>query len=403
MVESGFEKQHLQRFREQLLAWYRSHHRPLPWRTTRDPYRIWVSEVMLQQTQVRTVLEYYPRFLARFPTLAALAAAPLDAVLKAWEGLGYYGRARNFHRAAGLVMEQYGGCIPEDPEQFIRLPGVGEYTCAAVLSFSFGLALPVLDGNVKRVLARLVALPHPTHKAAGSRILKMLAKQLLDPRDPARFNQAMMELGSLICTPTAPECNHCPVRSTCRAAHLGRPENFPRTPARKRIPTVPVAVAVVRRNSQVLITRRKEEGLLGGLWEFPGGKLKPGEAPEEACLRELHEETGIQARVECHLARVKHAYSHFKIAMDVYLCHYLEGEVQLNGPVDFRWIRLDELSAFAFPKANHKFFPALRAALAPTSRPNTAGNGPATQPSTAAQGGESRPTRCSNSEPPPGC
>ncbi len=319
---------------------------------------------MLQQTQVRTVIPYYTSFLRRFPDIRALARADEDAVLKAWEGLGYYARARNLHRAAGMVVREHGGVVPDDPAAFRRLPGAGEYITAAVQSIAFGRALPVVDGNVRRVIARLLALDAPPASAAGRRAVSHAAGVLLSPRRPGDHNQAMMELGATVCRPRAPRCAECPLRRHCRAFASGTPEAWPRRSPRRAVARRRVAVGVVVRRGRLLITRRDSRGLLGGLWEFPGGGIRDGESPEAACAREILEETGLRVHVGRHVARVRHAYSHLHVEIDVFLCRAPRGRVRLRGPVDHRWVRPDELDDFAFPTANRKFFPRLREALA---------------------------------------
>ena len=346
---------HIEQFQKRLIEWYRRHHRRLPWRETDDPYRIWISEVMLQQTQVQTVLPYYQKFLLLFPHVKQLADADLQKVLKAWEGLGYYARARNMHRAAKILVEQTAGKLPENWASVRALPGVGDYIAAAILSLAFNQPYAVVDGNVKRVLARLYEIGDPINKSSSYKIFKETAGRLLDHRHPGIFNQAMMELGATICKPGKPECNGCPVCSLCHANQAGNVDKFPK---RIKIPKTPlhhIAVGVVYKNNHMLITRRKFEGLLGGLWEFPGGKVRKHETPESACVREIKEEVNLGVAVAGHIAQVKHAYTHFKILMDVFSCRYVAGDVKLNGPIDFRWIVRREIELYPFPKANHKF------------------------------------------------
>jgi A/G-specific adenine glycosylase len=348
------------RFRRRLAGWYAANKRDLPWRKTTDPYGIWVSEVMLQQTQVATVISYYHHFLHRFPSIHDLARADLQEVLKSWEGLGYYGRARNLHKAAGIVIQQYQGIIPDRWEDFRRLPGVGDYIAAAVLSMAFERPYPVMDGNVKRVLSRLLLLQDPVNQSASTKRFREAAAQFLDRRRPGEFNQAMMELGALVCRPQQPLCSACPVHDLCLAYQAGRVTEFPKKVKKGPTPQYPIVIGVVFRNGKVLITRRKPEGLLGGLWEFPGGKIREGEPPEVACMRELKEEVNLMVAVDSYLCRVRHAYTHFRIVMDIFCCSYTSGRVRLNGPVDHRWIRLDQLGGYPFPRANHKFMPQLR-------------------------------------------
>ncbi|MEJ2657662.1 MAG: A/G-specific adenine glycosylase [Desulfobacterales bacterium] len=341
--------------RKLLVGWYLRHHRRLPWRETKSPYRIWVSEVMLQQTQVKTVLPYYQQFLRDFPEVRALANADLQTVLKAWEGLGYYARARNMHRAAKVIVQKHHGKFPDSWKTLKELPGVGEYIASAVLSIAFNQPYAVVDGNVKRVLSRFREISDPVNKSFSYKIFKTAAEELLDRRQPGMFNQALMELGALVCKPKKPNCRQCPIHSQCRAYQTGRVEQFPKRIQSPITPLYHIAVGVVYKNSHMLITRRKSEGLLGGLWEFPGGKVKQNEKPEKACIREIKEEVNLKVAVDRHISQVKHAYTHFKILMDVFLCRYVSGEVKLNGPEDFRWITLQEIDQYPFPKANHKF------------------------------------------------
>lgn len=346
-------------FRCNLLAWFKTHRRQLPWRGTNNPYHIWVSEVMLQQTQAKKVAEYYQKFIDRFPTLQHLAEAELGDVLKQWEGMGYYARARNLRKAAKILAERMNGEVPADYASFRALPGVGDYTAAAVLSIAFNRPYAVVDGNVKRVVARLFLIDSPVNQSASAKILQAKADDLLDHDAPGRFNQAMMELGSRICRPKSPLCVVCPVNEFCEAFRMARQDEFPVRVKSKPTPEYHIAVGVIYKEDCVLITQRKAEGLLGGLWEFPGGKVKPGETAEAACIREIQEEVGLSVETVNFLTRVNHAYSHFKIVVDVFRCRHRAGDVVLNGPADYRWIRLEEIDRYPFPRANHKFIPLL--------------------------------------------
>lgn len=315
---------------------------------------------MLQQTQVKTVLPYFLNFIDRFPSLHDLAKSDLETVLKMWEGLGYYARARNFHKAATIILKNLNGTIPDNLYQFKKLPGVGDYIGAAVQSIAFNHPFAVVDGNVKRVLARLYGIKYPVNDASCHKYFKKYADRLLDKNDPGTFNQAMMELGALLCTPRTPQCNICPVSASCKAVLSDKVDQYPRRVKAKKIPTYHIAAGIVRKKGKILITRRKLNGLLGGLWEFPGGKLETHEDAPSACIRELREETGITARIDAHLTTIHHAYTHFKIQMDIFYCNYISGSVHLDGPIDYRWIRLKDIDTFAFPKANLKFIPMIK-------------------------------------------
>jgi A/G-specific adenine glycosylase len=345
---------------QRLLDWFRRHQRKLPWRATRDPYRIWVAEVMLQQTQVQTVLPFYRRFLERFPDVACLARADLGDVLKAWEGLGYYARARNLHRAAGHVVACHRGRVPSEPAAFRRLPGAGEYITAAVQSIAFGHPLAVVDGNVKRVLARLACVAAPVNLTAAQSIFRKLAAELLAQERPGDFNQAMMELGALVCRPRDPDCRRCPLVFVCRAYQAGKTDRYPRRRPAAARPAYDLVIGVVVRNGRMLIVRRPTEGLLGGLWEFPAGPVEKGQDPAAACVCAVRHSVGLTVQVAAFLTRLRHAYTHFRITADVFRCRCRAGRVQLREPAAFRWVRLEEIDRLPFTGATRKFIPLLQ-------------------------------------------
>lgn len=339
-----------------LHRWYRAHARDLPWRRTRDPYAVWISEAMLQQTRVAAVVPYYERWMGLFPTVQALAAADETEVLRAWEGLGYYARARNLHRAAREVVARFGGRLPPALEDFRALPGVGPYTAAAVLSLAFDQDLAVVDGNVRRVLARLTALPSDPRRNPQAAALEALARDLLPPGTAALHNQGLMELGATVCSPRAPACPGCPLRAPCRAAASGRPGEYPVRPPRKAVPHYHVSLGLVFRNGRIFIDRRPYEGLLGGLWEFPGGKVEEGESPEQALHRELREEFGLRVRPEDTLPEVRHAYTHFRVTLHPHLCRFLGMEPRgcAEGQREWLWVDPGELHHYPMPRANRK-------------------------------------------------
>jgi A/G-specific adenine glycosylase len=342
------------RFRRRLLRWYRQHRRPLPWRQAADPYRIWVSEVMLQQTQVATALPYYERFLERFPNLDRLAGAELAEVLKAWEGLGYYSRARNLHRAARQVADEHHGRLPEERPRLRALPGVGDYIANAVLSMAFQQPLAVVDGNVLRVLARLLCLKAPVNHPASRPHFQAEADRLLDPACPGDFNQALMELGALVCTPRRPACAQCPVSADCQAWRSGETGAYPVRTPRAPVPHATLVTAVIRRRGQLLVTRRPAAGLLGGLWEFPGADLLPGEALLAAGVRIARAVAGLTVVDLRHLGRVGQDYSHLRVTHEVLTGASPRGGVRLAGPEAFRWVPPGDLTALAFPRVQRK-------------------------------------------------
>jgi A/G-specific adenine glycosylase len=350
----------VRQIRRSLNTWYDENKRDLPWRNTNDPYRIWVSEVMLQQTQVKTVIPYYRRFLKRFPTLGSLAASDQQALLKVWEGLGYYGRARNLHCTANRVVGDFNGTIPNNWRNIRQLPGIGDYIAAAVLSIAYDQPHAVVDGNVKRVFARLFKIDTPVNQSSSAKVFKALADRLLDPKSPGKSNQAIMELGALVCKPAAPYCGSCPLQSHCKALKSSTVDIFPKRLKTKPVPRHHVAIGVVFKKQKLLITQRRDDGLLGGLWEFPGGRIVAPETPEEACIREIKEEVNLNVKIRHFLTRINHAYTHFKITADVFICDFLSGRVSLNGAVDHKWIEFKEIDQYPFPKANHKFIPLLK-------------------------------------------
>jgi A/G-specific adenine glycosylase len=342
-------------FTADLLAWYAQHARILPWRGDSNPYAIWVSEVMLQQTRVETVIPYFERWMSRFPNLASLAQASQQDVLTAWEGLGYYSRARNLHKAAQIVVWEMNGELPRDPKALSRLPGVGRYTAGAIASLAFGLDAPVLDGNIRRVLARVFNLTEPARSPAGERHLWELAAEHLPPGRAGDYNQAMMDLGATICTPRAPNCLGCPVSRTCQAYALGVQEERPVALEKPAIPHHIVTAAVIHNQAQVLIAQRPAQGLLGGLWEFPGGKLQPGEDLAACLQREIREELGAGIVVQDQLGVYRHAYTHFRVTLHAFHCTLANGDqprpLQVN---DLRWVAPSELAAFPMGKIDRQ-------------------------------------------------
>jgi len=355
--------EHRKTFRTQLLSWFDVNRRSLPWRKVKDSYHIWLSEVMLQQTRVDQARPYYERFVEAFPTVESLAAANLDTVLRKWEGLGYYARARNLHKTAKALVTDYGGAVPADYEALRKLPGIGPYTAGAIASIAFGLPHPAIDGNARRVLSRYFTL-----ESAKPSVLQSLAAQLLDPDRCGDFNQAVMELGATVCTPVRPKCDICPLESLCAARAEGEPERYPAKKSKRPVPHFDIATGVVLNDAgRLLIQRRAEEALLGGLWELPGGKRKSEETLEEACHRELKEELGITVSVDGLLKSVKHAYTHFRITLYAFRCTITDGTPQSTAGLPVRWVALNELHQYAFPRANRHILDAL-ANLEPSVR-----------------------------------
>jgi len=358
------------KIRTALLGWYDREKRDLPWRASRDPYRILISEFMLQQTQVATVIPYYRRFLESFPSVASLARADETLVLKHWEGLGYYSRARNLLAAARIIDKEHGGRVPDTHEDIVRLPGIGRYTAAAVLSIAFGREVPVLDGNVKRVISRLLCLDENGRTATSEKRLWEAAERLLSRDRPGDFNQAMMELGATVCLPKSPGCGRCPVAKLCLAHREGRQEEFPPPKARVKAEKIEVSAAVISRNGKTYIQKRPADGLMGGLWEFPGGKLEAGESPEDALRREIMEELGAAIEIREKLMTLRHSYTRFSVTLHVYACRLGPGRLKPTCCEAWKWVFVDELAAYPFPAANVKILKHLaeQAALKPQGK-----------------------------------
>lgn len=359
-------------FSRRLLGWYEKHKRDLPWRRTRDPYRIWLSEILLQQTRVEAVIPYYEKFLARFPDVLALARAPLDDVLKTWEGAGYYARARNLHRAAQVVANERGGKFPRTVEGLLELPGIGRYTAGAIASIAFNVNAPVVDGNVVRVLCRYFGIREDPEAGATQAHLWARASELLPDGHAREFNQALMELGATICLPKNPRCLLCPVQQHCIARQEGLQNMLPVKRARQELPHKIIAVGVIWKRARaggarILIQQRLSEGLLGGLWEFPGGKVEAGERLEDCVAREVREELGIEVCVGAEIIAVDHAYSHFSITLHAFECEFVAGRVKISSAQKFKWVKPGELEQYAFPAANKKIIAALLSNRPPPS------------------------------------
>lgn len=355
-----------------LVTWHEDHQRDLPWRMApageRDAYAVWISEIMLQQTRVEAVIDYYNRWMTQFPSIQVLATADQQEVLKLWEGLGYYARARNLHKAAQKIVADHDGQVPDARKQLLALPGIGDYTVGAILSLAFNQHEPILDGNVKRVLSRLADIGQPINETVTLKLMWALARELVEaaPNGHAgACNEAIMELGALICTPTNPRCLICPVHDCCAAAAQGTQHERPVIPPKKQTPHYDVAAGIIWQGepylSKLLIAQRPPDGMLGGLWEFPGGKMEERDIDLAACLRrEIEEELAFEITVGAQLTTVKHAYTHFRITLHAFHARHISGEPQALGVADWRWVTLEELDAFPFPVTDQKIIAALR-------------------------------------------
>ncbi len=337
----------MSRLSSRLLSWYRLNKRTLPWRGHPDPYAVWVSEIMLQQTRVETVIPYFEKWMRLFPTPRALAAASEQDVLNAWEGLGYYSRARNLHKAAKIIAEQFDGKLPRDLEQLSQLPGIGRYTLGAIASIAFNMSIPALDGNIKRVYARLFDISEPVDSPKGEKILWELAEEHLPKKDAGDYNQALMDLGATICVPKNPRCLICPLMRLCEARENGTQDQRPVKLLKKSVPHHIHAAGVIVKRGRVLLAKRPSEGLLGGMWEFPNGRVTddPLQGLAEALktgYRLRLRKTGRSVQQMEPLGVVKHGYSHFTVSVHVYVCE-LE---TMPRAANLKWVWIKDLDEY---------------------------------------------------------
>jgi len=351
--------------RKRLLDWYRANKRAMPWRETRDPYAIWISEAMLQQTRVETVIPYWERFLRRFPDVHALATADPDEVLGAWAGLGYYSRARNLQAAARVIDQKHGGKLPDDAETLQTLPGIGRYTAGAVASIAFDRPEPVLDGNVKRVLARLLGIRADIGQPATVARLWQEAGALARGPHPGDLNQALMELGATVCTPRAPRCASCPVSQSCDARAKGDAESLPIKARKKPARAVEAVAALVVRRGKALAVRRPARGLLGGLWDLPGDDLVTGETPRAGLARALRERAGLEISRASAIGIVEHVFTHRKLTLHVYRANTSTHRIRLDGFEAHKWLPPRAIAGLPHASVTAK---ALDLLIAPTTR-----------------------------------
>ncbi len=337
---------------ELLLEWYQRHARELPWRESRDPYRVWISEAMLQQTRVETVIPYYQKWMNVFPSLNDLAKVDEKTVLQIWEGLGYYSRARNVLKTAHILTGKYQGKFPQSLNELKKLPGVGEYMAGAIASIALGKDEIALDGNGLRVLARLIDYQAPINKTESKAALGDVMRKMLPPGRAGEFNQAIMDLGSLVCTPQKPDCENCPLGMQCEARRLGTQNRVPVKERKAPVPHHLVVAAVIRRGEAVLIDKRRADGLLGGLWEFPGGKMEAGEDFHTALIREIQEELGVNLKVGAGMGKYQHAYTHFKLTVYVFSGEVVSGTPRALAADEIRWVPINELAQYPMGKVD---------------------------------------------------
>ncbi|MEK9728153.1 MAG: A/G-specific adenine glycosylase [Candidatus Margulisiibacteriota bacterium] len=339
----------------ELIDWFRVNQRSMPWRENVSPYYTLISEFMAQQTQIITVIPYFNQWIQKFPTIEAVANASEDSILKSWEGLGYYSRARNLHKTAKIICNRLNGKIPNNEKALQKLPGIGPYIAAAVASIAFNETTAVVDGNVLRVITRFFGIKDDITKDQTKEKVKKRLDQIIKTVPPSDFNQGLMELGALICKPKSPKCMDCPISDMCYAKNMNEIERIPVKPKKEKIPHYTIVVGIIKRVSdqKVLITKRKSNQLLGGLWEFPGGKVNDNETLELALQREIKEEVNLDIKINSFLCKVNHAYSHFKITMHAYLCNVETDQgLEIKSAENHCWIDNTEFDSFAFPKAN---------------------------------------------------
>ena len=339
---------------KRLLGWFRRHQRAMPWRGHPDPYAVWISEMMLQQTQVATVMPYFERFMARFPSVRALANADLSDVLRLWEGLGYYARARHLHAAAGIIVRDHRGQLPASAAALQALPGFGPYSAAAVASICFNEPVPVLDGNVIRVLARLLRLHGDVRRPEIRRKMLDYLGTCISKKNPGDFNQAMMELGALVCRPRQPQCGQCPLAADCLALRAGEAGQLPQKKARKKTPVVERAAVWVCRQKRVLVVRRCASAMLGGLWELPSADILPDELPQDAAMRAAQERAGVKVAIIGPAGRERQVYSHFELKLHLFKARWISGRLCAQAGEAAKWLALDALDTVPFDNASRR-------------------------------------------------
>jgi len=335
-------------FARRLLTWYRRNARILPWRGYPDPYAVWVSEIMLQQTRVETVIPYFQRWMKRFPTIKSLAEASEQDILNLWEGLGYYSRARNLHNAAIIVVERYDGQLPRDLVALRQLPGIGRYTVGAIASIAFGMDEPALDGNIRRVFARLFDISMPVDSPQSEKVLWDLVTEYLPKGKAGDYNQALMDLGAAVCLPKNPDCLICPLMKLCEARAKGIQDQRPVLKPKKKTPHYILAAAVIVKNGRVLLAKRPSKGLLGGMWEFPNGRVE--EDPAKELSKSLRSGYQLKVRRSDALGLVKHAYTHFKVTVHVFRCEL----VSMPKDQSLKWVRPRDWEDFPMGKVDRQ-------------------------------------------------
>lgn len=345
----------IKKIQRSLLFWFETNQRSLPWRKTYAPYHIWISEIMLQQTQMDRGVDYFEKWMRRFPDIKSVAKAGEEEILKLWEGLGYYSRARNIRKTAFLLVEKHGGILPDNHSTLLTLPGIGRYTAGAIMSLAFNQDFPVVDANVERLFSRLFDLDRPIKEKDTQRFIWEKAQEFIPSGKARFFNQALMELGALLCLPKNPKCDYCPVTEHCLSFKNGTMNDRPLTnPVKKSIP-IYMATGVLVYDKKLFIQKRPENGVWANLWEFPGGRIEKGETPEKALAREYMEETEFTIRSIQKIITIKHNYMHYRVTLHCFHCRLAKGAATpiLHAAQEYRWVPLEELHNFAFP-AGHR-------------------------------------------------
>ncbi len=347
-------------FQTRLVEWFHQHQRPLPWRIHYDPYEVWVSEIMLQQTQVTTVLPYYQRWMEALPTIHSVAQADEDTVVKLWEGLGYYSRVRNLQKAARVICDDHGSVFPQDFETILALPGIGRYTAGAVASIAFNQDRPVVDGNVIRVVCRLEDLRDDPKSAAMTKRLWELAADWIPSGEARYFNQGMMELGATVCHVQQPSCLLCPVQSFCKSYHAGSVDQVPAKVKRVKSKLRTTLMALIHKDGSFLIQKRPVGQLMGGLWEFPNLHVTSEQKLEKSLQSEVLKQWGIQVEVKERIATIKHGYTSYKVTLHGYYCVFQSGNLKLSQDIPREWVPLKDLGQYSFPAAQVKLIQKLQ-------------------------------------------
>ena len=355
-------EERLPQLQEALLQWFARHKRDLPWRRTYSPYAVWISEIMLQQTQMQRGVAYFERWMRRFPDVQTLALAPEDEVLRLWEGLGYYSRARNVLKAARVIMDEHGGQFPAEHDAIRQLPGIGPYTAAAIASIAFQTDIPCIDANVERVIARVFDVDSPVKQEPAASRIRQLAQDILPKGQAREHNQAMMELGALVCGKKT-HCETCPLAPFCTSQHLGIVHERPVPGKRATITPIDVVTGVLRQGDRIFVQKRLPQGVWGNLWEFPGGCIEPGETPEQAIVREWMEETGFDVKIAARYGTIRHGYTTYRITLHCFglslCCPNADSAATPPPPVltaasEYRWVTSSELAQLPMPAAHRK-------------------------------------------------